>query len=131
MADTGWLKTAFRILNWASIAALLLVPVLIFHQAPPPKVAYDASAGARIEQKFAAADQAHASGQPAQVQMDSTELNSYLNQNLQLEGSSQGASPESAGPQALKPSPQTTSGSTPNDSAAMPPALNSGSDQPN
>ena len=131
MADTGWLKTAFRILNWASVAVLLLVLVLIFHKAPAPHVSYDARAEARVEQKFAAADQAHASGLPAQVQIDSTELNSYLNQNLQLEGSSQGASPESGGAQASNTSPQAASGATSSDSAAVPPALNSGSDQPN
>lgn len=93
------LKTAYRILTWSSLAGLVFVLVLIFKKPAVPDVPTDPTAAARVEQKFAAADQAKASGQAVDVQLDRTELNSYLAQNLQLQGSQQAAavpSPDSA-----------------------------------
>ncbi|HWF37256.1 MAG TPA: hypothetical protein VG322_01970 [Candidatus Acidoferrales bacterium] len=87
MADLTTAKKLYRIFNWASLAALILVIILVLRKSPPPAVPYDPAAAKRVEQKFAAADQAKAAGQPAQVQMNGTELNSYLAQNLQLQGS--------------------------------------------
>ena len=98
MPAPGWLKITFRIVNVASIVALGLALILVLHKSPAPNVPNDPNAATRVEQKFAAADQAKASGQPAQVQMDSTELNSYLNQNLQLAGQPQASAPSSALP---------------------------------
>ena len=86
MADTELLKKIYRILSWSSLAALIIVMVLVLRKAPPPQVADDPGAAARAEQKFAAADKAKAAGQPAAVALDPSELNSYLKQNLQLEG---------------------------------------------
>jgi hypothetical protein len=68
-----------------------VIILLVLHKSPAPDVAYDAAAAKRVAQKFAAANEAKAAGQPAQVQMDRTELNSYLAQNLQLEGSAPAA----------------------------------------
>ena len=93
MADTELLKKLYRILSWSSLAALILVVILVLRKAPPPQVAEDPGAAARAEQKFAAAEKAKAAGQPAAVALDPGELNSYLKQNLQLEG---GAAPHSA-----------------------------------
>lgn len=87
MADLGTVKTIYRVLSWLSLVGLALVLILVLRKSPTPNVPYDPTAAARVQQKFAAADQAKAAGQPAQVQMDRTELNSYLAQNLQLEGS--------------------------------------------
>lgn len=86
-------KLAYKIFSWVTLASLVITILLVLHKAPPPAATYDPAAPARVEQKFEAADQAHAQGQPAQVQLDSTELNSYLAQNLQLEGSSQATLP--------------------------------------
>ena len=86
MADLTTAKKIYRIFNWASLAALILVIILVLRKSPPPAVPYDPAAAKRVEQKFAAADQAKAAGQPAQVQMNGTELNSYLAKNLQLQG---------------------------------------------
>jgi len=80
-------RKIYRIFSWISLISLIAVILLVLHKSPAPDVAYDPTAAKRAEQKFAAADQAKAAGQPAQVQMDRTELNSYLAQNLQLEGS--------------------------------------------
>jgi hypothetical protein len=80
------LNTIYRILTWTSAGGLVLILVLILRKSPPPNISYDPTAVARVDQKFAAADQAKASGQPAQVQLNPTELNSYLTQNLQTQG---------------------------------------------
>jgi hypothetical protein len=87
MPDPLAVRKIYRIFSWISLISLIAVILLVLHKSPAPDVAYDPSAAKRAEEKFAAADQAKAAGQPAQVQMDRTELNSYLAQNLQMEGS--------------------------------------------
>jgi len=62
-----------------------LTVVLVLHKSPAPNIPIDAGAAARAEQKFATANQAKASGQPGQVALDRSELNSYLAQNLQTQ----------------------------------------------
>jgi hypothetical protein len=86
MADSGLYKKLYEFLKWSSLAALVLALILILRKSPAPNIPYDSNAAARAEQKFQAADQAKAAGQPSQVQLDRSELNSYLTQNLQLEG---------------------------------------------
>jgi hypothetical protein len=91
-------------------------------------VTFDPNAAARAEKKFEAADQAKAAGQPAQVALDRTELNSYLAQNLQVEpqlgvsANGGAAQPTAVGTAAS----QTASGSAANDPAAAV----AGNDQP-
>src|ERR1700733_4410439 len=80
-------RTVYRVLRWGALVAVGLMIGLILRKSPPPNVVYDPQATARVEQKFAAADQANAAGQPAQVQLDRTEVNSYLQQNLQTSNS--------------------------------------------
>jgi hypothetical protein len=84
MADPALFKKLYRILSWSSLAGLVLTLGLVLRKSPAPHIPYDPSAAARVEQKFAAADQARAAGQPSQVQLDRTELNSFLTQNLVL-----------------------------------------------
>jgi hypothetical protein len=85
MPDLGPYKKAYRIFSWASLVALVIVILLVLRTSPAPQVPNDPAAAARAEKKFEAADQAKAAGQPAQVALDRTELNSYLAQNLQIE----------------------------------------------
>jgi hypothetical protein len=80
-------KTAFRIANWTSLVLLVIVIVLIFHKATPLQVATDPRAAARAAAKLSQAETAVQQKQPYQVTLDSTELNSYLNSNLQLQNS--------------------------------------------
>jgi len=87
MADTSAGKRSYQVFSWACLAAMVLIVVLVLRKSPAPNVPYDPAAAARVQQKFAEADQAKAAGQPAQVSMDRTELNSYLQQNLQTQGS--------------------------------------------
>jgi hypothetical protein len=89
MADPALFKKLYRILSWASLAGLVVTLGLVLRKSPPPQVAYDPAAAARVEEKFRAADQARASGLPSQVDLDRTELNSYLAQNLELAGQPQ------------------------------------------
>jgi hypothetical protein len=86
MAEAKLLGKIYRILSWSSLAALILTIVLVLHKSPAPNIAVDAGAAARAEQKFAAADEAKAAGQPGKVALDSSELNSYLAQSLQTDG---------------------------------------------
>ncbi len=76
-----------KIFGWVVLAILVLTLVLILRKSPPPSVITSPAAAAVAEQKLDAADQAAASGQAAQVQLNSTELNSYLAENLQLASS--------------------------------------------
>jgi len=90
-------KTAYRILTWTSLAGLVLTILLVLRKSPPPNVSYSPAAAASAEQKFAAAGQVEASGQPAQVQLNRTELNSYLTQNLALDGSAVASNVDASG----------------------------------
>jgi hypothetical protein len=95
--DSG-LRTIYKILRWAVLACLVLIILFALHKSPPPVVTTDPTAATRAQQKFAAADEAKSEGQPAQVQLDSTELNSFLAQNLQIPGSGAAATNTSAAP---------------------------------
>jgi hypothetical protein len=75
-----------RIFSWAVLVVLVATLALILKKSPPPDVATSPAAAASAERKLDAAAQAAYSGQTAQVQLDTTELNSYLAQNLQLAG---------------------------------------------
>ena len=77
-------KLIFRIMRWSTYAFALVALVLLFHKAPPPPVETSPQAAARAEQKFADVERAVASGQPATLRIDETELNSYLSSHLEL-----------------------------------------------
>jgi hypothetical protein len=85
MADAKLVGTLYKILSWSSLAGLILTIVLVLHKSPAPNIPFDSRAAERAEQKFAAADQAKASGQAGSVALDRSELNSYLAQNLQTQ----------------------------------------------
>ncbi len=86
MALPEQFKKAYQILSWVSLAGLIVVILLVLRKSPAPDVPNDPNAAARAEQKLQAADLARAAGRPAQVALDRTELNSYLAENLQVEG---------------------------------------------
>ncbi len=91
MADNVLFKRLYQFLTWSSFAVLLIAIVLVLRKSPAPEVAADPAAAQRAEQKFEAADRAKAAGQPSQVALDRTELNSYLAQSLGLAGAPAGA----------------------------------------
>src|SRR6202451_3727803 len=109
MPEPGIYKKLYQIVKWSTLAALVVTLVLVLRKSPAPNIPYDANAAARAEQKFQAADQAKAAGQPSQVQLDRSELNSYLAQNLQLEGQPavSTTSPQAAGNNGVQPASST------------------------
>ncbi len=62
----------------------MLSLVLILHKAPPPDVASDPGAAARLESKFQDVQMAAASGQPYILKITEAELNSFLGTRLEL-----------------------------------------------
>ncbi len=82
-AQSAW-KRIFRIIRWSSYTFALVVLVLLLHKAPPPLVETSPQAAARAEEKFEQVEKAVASGRPATLRMDETELNSYLATHLAL-----------------------------------------------
>ena len=111
MANASDAKRIYQVFSWACLAVIVFLVLLVLHKSPEPNVPYDPSAAARVQQKFAAADQAKAAGQPTKVSIDRTELNSYVQRNLQVQGSS---SDSGAGPDLSA----TSDGSTPVDPLA-------------
>jgi hypothetical protein len=79
-------KRIFRIIRWTTYTFAIVSIVLLFHKAPPPLVETSPQAAARAEEKFEQVEKAVASGQPATLRMDETELNSYLASHLALAG---------------------------------------------
>jgi hypothetical protein len=125
MAEASAIKQLSRAITWATVAILLLTLVLILRKSPPPNVPTDPQAAARAQQKFQAAAEAKASGQAAHVQLDSSELNSFLAQNLELKPQ-QGAASPSAGSGGTGAVPAATNSLPSNPSVATP----GGNDQP-
>ncbi|MGB6876732.1 MAG: hypothetical protein WBD87_11955 [Candidatus Acidiferrales bacterium] len=107
-------RTAYRVMSGTSLALLLAVVFLIFHKAAPPQVRIDPQAAARAAAKLSEAQTAAQQNQPHQVTLDSTEVNSYLNSNLQL---ANGAAKSDATPSAATANPAAAA-----DSAATPAA---------
>src|SRR5260370_26365681 len=89
-------KRIFRIVRWTTYTLALVTLILLLHKAPPPLVETSPQAAARAEEKFERVEKAVASGQPATLRMDETELNSYLASHLALAGNGT-PNPASAG----------------------------------
>ena len=83
---TGPWSVLFRIVRWSAYAGAILTLILVLRKTPPPPVETNPQAAARAEQKVERAERAAASGQPATLKMDETELNSYLTTHLELSG---------------------------------------------
>ena len=77
-------RAAYRIASGTSLALLVIVLVLIFHKTAAPQVPFDQQAAARAAAKISQAETAEQQNQPHQITLNPTELNSYLNSNLQL-----------------------------------------------
>ena len=78
------LRLTFRIVRWSTYLAAIITLLMVFHATPPPVIATSPQVAARVEQKVEAVEQAVASGQPATLRLDQTELNSYLASHLDI-----------------------------------------------
>lgn len=72
----------YRVAQWVTLGLIVFVVVLILRKGTPPQVVTDPSAAARAEEKIRDSQVAQSMGTPHKLQLDSTELNSYLNANL-------------------------------------------------
>lgn len=118
-------RTAYKIASRICLVLLLLVVFLIFRKSSPPKVPVSpqaaASAATKISQAVAAAQQ----DQPHQVTLSSTELNSFLNSNLQLQDGQPNSSgmPTASGTTANPPIAANPSGPAESASSSAEPTL--------
>lgn len=95
------LKRVYQVTYWSSLAILIVTIVLVLRKAPPPQIPTDPQAAARAEAKLRASDAATQAGQPHEVQLDKTEVNSFLSSNLALAGSAAAmGTPAATAPQA-------------------------------
>jgi hypothetical protein len=94
--------------NYATLALLIIVILLILHKSRPPQVNADPQAAQRAESKIETSESAAASGQPEPLHLDSSEVNSFLHQNLAL-GPQPAATPPNAAsnPPPSSPTPTT------------------------
>ncbi len=102
----------YRVAQWVTLGLILIVVVLIMRKGTPPPVVTDPSAAARAEEKIRDSQVAQSMGEPHKLQLDSTELNSYLNANLATTGNSAAPSPAAPANAQQAPSP-AASGSAP------------------
>jgi hypothetical protein len=90
------LRLAFRIVRWTTYLGAIITLLLAFHDSPPPVIVTSPQAAAKVEQKFEAVEQAVASGQPATLRLDQTELNSYLASHLDIAPSGPAKAPSTS-----------------------------------
>jgi len=95
----AWL---FRVLRWSTYAAALVTVALALHKSAPPPIQASPLAAERAEQKIRQLDEALASGTPATLRLDESELNSFLATHLDLAPSSTSATQPAAEPAELQ-----------------------------
>jgi hypothetical protein len=111
-------RSAYRVFRWVMLAVVVAAILLILHKSPPPQVPFDSQAAARAESKLSEAQSAVQQGMPYELQLDRTELNSYLSTNLAIAGNpaaqpssdppASAAPPSDADPPAEAPSASTS-----------------------
>jgi hypothetical protein len=103
----------YRVAQWATLGLILIVVVLILRKGTPPPAVTDPAAAVRAEEKIRDSEVAQSLGQPHKLQLDSTELNSYLNANLAIARTSAQETPAAAATSAPIASSTSTSGEAP------------------
>ena len=101
----SFFRRVYRIVNYSSLAFIIIAILLILHKSHPPQVTADPQAAQRAESKIETSESAAAAGQPEPLHLDSSEVNSLLYKDLAL------------GPQPL---PQTTPDPTSNSPQVSP-----------
>jgi biotin carboxyl carrier protein len=96
----------YRVAQWVTLGLILVIVVMILRKGTPPSVGTDSSAAVRAEEKIRESQVAESMGEPHKLQLDSTELNSYLNANL---ATSTNVAPQAnvSPPRAAAPAPTT------------------------
>jgi hypothetical protein len=120
-------RTIFRVIRWATYISAAITIAMVLHKAPPPAVETNPQAAERVEHKFEQVQQAVSAGQPAEMRMDQTELNSYLLSHLDI-----AANPDSpqAREAAASATPNTVQAASPTNGAPAASGSGSGIDMP-
>jgi hypothetical protein len=120
-------RMIFRVIRWATYISAAITIAMVLHKTPPPVIQTSPQAAARVEQKFEQVQQAVSAGQPAEMRMDQTELNSYLLSHLDI-----AANPDSPQAQAAAQAatPNTVQAASPSNAAPAASGSGSGLDTP-
>lgn len=86
----------YRGFRWVMLAVLVVVIFLVLRQSSPPVVESDPLAGPRLESKIRRAERSIQAGQPHLLNLQESELNSWIQKNLALDGPAQRAAAELA-----------------------------------
>ncbi|HXN63839.1 MAG TPA: hypothetical protein VN862_00790 [Candidatus Acidoferrales bacterium] len=105
------IRTVYRAASWVALGIAIILFALVFHKSPPPLVAATPEAAHRAEEKIRASEADDKLGVPHRLQLDGEELNSFLNQNLAINGRTQPAMPDPA--TAIPPAGTVAADSTP------------------
>jgi hypothetical protein len=125
-------RAVYRAASWVALAVAIILFALIFHKSPPPPVAASPEAAHRAEEKIRASQEDDKLGVPHRLQLDGEELNSFLSQNLAINGRTQPGSSEAA-PTAVAGSPAGSSAPTGSEAQASQtqlPHIDTGAAQP-
>jgi hypothetical protein len=117
-------RTIFRIIRWTTYISAAITIAMVLHKTPPPAIQTSPQAAARVEQKFEAVQQAVSAGQPAEMRMDQTELNSYLLSHLDIAANPD--SPDARAVAATSATPSTVQAAPPSPAGSSPNAASSG-----
>lgn len=80
----GRFRRFYRVFRWVGLAAVVLVLFLIFRTSPPPRIAATPEAAKRAEVKIQRFQSYLGRGTEHRLEMDESELNGWLSDNLVL-----------------------------------------------
>ncbi len=80
----GFLRRAYRVFRWVSLAALVILLGLIVHPSAPPQVMVGPDAAIKADSKVQEFQSSVQLGQPESLELDESELNGWLSSNLAL-----------------------------------------------
>jgi hypothetical protein len=112
----------YRAAQWVALGLILVIVILILRKGSPPTVTTDPSAASRAEEKIRDSEVAQSMGEPHKLQLDSTELNSYLSANLATNGNVSASANATPAPQATSVTPAAAPGAVAGGPSATDPA---------
>jgi hypothetical protein len=123
-------RMIFRVVRWTTYISAAITIAMVLHKAPAPSVETNPQAAARVEQKFEQVQQAVSAGQPAEMRMDQTELNSYLLSHLDIAANPDSPQARAAAAVAGSVTPNTVQAAPPTGGLPSAQAPGSGLDMP-
>jgi hypothetical protein len=124
------IRTVYRAASWVALGIAIILFALVFHKSPPPTVAATPEAAHRAEEKIRASEADDKLGVPHRLQLDGEELNSFLSQNLAINGRTQPAAPDPSSAPVTTPPAGTASADSIPAAAPQLPKFDTGSPAP-